>query len=475
MTKTSVNGVTAEAPVTRSRSRQILATKETTAPKTAESNGVLKGGKRRKNKMKANGGEALISVSSSDLSDYDSSKGLNNGAGSHLALPVQSSLSDKVISELGQHAEEDKEFHQLTLWRSPFKTVRYFLLEVLSLLHDYGSRLARTSILLPLVAAAVFLVVTYNVEGVHQTYVGYLERKLITCLYWIGLGVLSSIGLGTGLHTFILYLGPHIASVTLAAYECGTLNFPEPPYPEDIICPDGLPGQDFQVTMWSIMSKVRLESFMWGLGTAIGELPPYFMARAARLSGKESEELLEVKALLEQKMDNQRLTLMQRAKVFMEQLVARVGFLGILLGASIPNPLFDLAGITCGHFLVPFGTFFGATLLGKAVIKMHIQMIFVIITFSERHVEHLISLFNRIPRVGPYMERPFVDFLEKQKKNLHRRPGVGVHQSDPSWLQFVFEKLVICMVIYFVLSIVHSLAQNYYRRLRSQKKQGKRR
>ena len=42
--------------------------------------------------------------------------------------------------------------------------------------------------------------------------------------------------------------------------------------------------------------------------------------------------------------------------------------------SSIPNPLFDLAGITCGHFLVPFWTFFGATLIGKAVIKMHIQV-----------------------------------------------------------------------------------------------------
>lgn len=32
------------------------------------------------------------------------------------------------------------------------------------------------------------------------------------------------------------------------------------------------------------MSKVRLEAMMWGAGTALGELPPYFMARAARLS-----------------------------------------------------------------------------------------------------------------------------------------------------------------------------------------------
>ncbi|VDI67951.1 Hypothetical predicted protein, partial [Mytilus galloprovincialis] len=41
--------------------------------------------------------------------------------------------------------------------------------------------------------------------------------------------------------------------------------------------------------------------------------------------------------------------------------------------SRIPNPLFDLAGITCGHFLIPFWTFFGATLIGKAVIKIHIQ------------------------------------------------------------------------------------------------------
>lgn len=41
------------------------------------------------------------------------------------------------------------------------------------------------------------------------------------------------------------------------------------------------------------MSKVRVESMMWGLGTALGELPPYFMARAARLSGGSVSELQE--------------------------------------------------------------------------------------------------------------------------------------------------------------------------------------
>jgi hypothetical protein len=45
------------------------------------------------------------------------------------------------------------------------------------------------------------------------------------------------------------------------------------------------------------------------------------------------------------------------------------------MAPQIPNPLFDLAGICCGHFLIPFWTFFGATAIGKAVIKVHIQVL----------------------------------------------------------------------------------------------------
>ncbi len=40
--------------------------------------------------------------------------------------------------------------------------------------------------------------------------------------------------------------------------------------------------------------------------------------------------------------------------------------------------MFDLAGITCGHFRIPFKKFFIPTFIGKAIIKVHIQMLFVI-------------------------------------------------------------------------------------------------
>lgn len=201
------------------------------------------------------------------------------------------------------------------------------------------------------------------------------------------MGILSSVGLGSGLHTFVLYLGPHIAKVTLAAYECGTLDFQEPPYPNEIKCPlsPSSTADSAAVNIFNIMSKVRLEAFMWGLGTAIGELPPYFMARTARLSGKklDADEKKSKGKNKKNGSQNKETKLQERIESF----VTKAGFFGILAFASIPNPLFDLAGLTCGYSLIPFWTFFGATLIGKAVIKMSLQKLFVIVAFSEEHFE----------------------------------------------------------------------------------------
>ena len=37
-------------------------------------------------------------------------------------------------------------------------------------------------------------------------YVKAIRKEFLWCAYWVGLGILSSVGLGTGLHTFLLYL-----------------------------------------------------------------------------------------------------------------------------------------------------------------------------------------------------------------------------------------------------------------------------
>jgi len=82
------------------------------------------------------------------------------------------------------------------------------------------------------------------------------RRQFLWCSYWIGLGVLSSVGLGTGLHTFVLYLGPHIAAVTIAAFECMSVDFPEPPYPDEIVCPENVIAAGTVMSIWTIISKV---------------------------------------------------------------------------------------------------------------------------------------------------------------------------------------------------------------------------
>uniref|UniRef100_A0A8C7JA49 Vacuole membrane protein 1 n=1 Tax=Oncorhynchus kisutch TaxID=8019 RepID=A0A8C7JA49_ONCKI len=366
------------------------------------------------------------------------------------------------LSERKQRDREERV--SLVLWKKPLVTLHYFLRELLTTLKDWMWRLwrQRHSVLSLLVLVILFSI-AYSVKGTHQKYVQHMEKRFLWCAYWVGLGILSSVGLGTGLHTFLLYLGPHIASVTLAAYECGSVDFPEPPYPEQIICPQ----EEGSISLWTIVSKVRLEACMWGAGTAIGELPPYFMARAARLSGEEpdDEDYEEFGELLEQAETPQDFA--TRAKLAVQKMVQRVGFFGILACASIPNPLFDLAGITCGHFLVPFWTFFGATLIGKAIIKMHIQKLFVIITFSSHIVEQMVSLIGAVPVLGSSLQKPFREYLQAQRAKMHHHAGEGT-SADENGLSWVFEKVIVVMVCFFVCSIVNSMAQSYAKRQQQQ-------
>ena len=45
------------------------------------------------------------------------------------------------------------------------------------------------------------------------------------------------------------------------------------------MCP-ATAGDGSDVAFLSILLMVQAEAMLWGLGTAIGELPPYFIARA---------------------------------------------------------------------------------------------------------------------------------------------------------------------------------------------------
>lgn len=389
---------------------------------------------------------------------------------------------DNSFVSSAKKVKENEDSNQLVLWRSPLKVLQYSFCELVLVLLDWSTALVQYRLsLLGCLVVVCSMMALHHTPSSYQATVHTWEQYLSWCAWWVMLGILSSVGLGTGLHTFLLYLGPHIAAVTMAAYECNSLDFPSPPYPDQIMCPANYSvtaGDNVEtasktaevvtVTIWAILSKVRVEAFCWGAGTAIGELPPYFMARAARLSGSEpSEEEEEFLELQEKLKHPEKMTRFERAKYSVQQLVEKVGFFGILACASIPNPLFDLAGITCGHFLIPFWTFFGATLIGKAIIKMHIQKIFVILAFNNQLLETVISLLVQIPVVGQKLEQPVRTILAKQKEKLR---GGGA-DNEGSIISSIFEKFVLAMVAYFVISIINSLAQSYVKRIEKEKKE----
>lgn len=179
---------------------------------------------------------------------------------SSITLNGSAATKNSIISHRKPSAKEKErernERDRLVLWRKPITTFEYCLREIFVLLQIYWKKYTQyqndsyktcinhfrfvhfrifenktfiSGVTVVLLALAGF----YHIPGPHQIVYALVRTNLWFVLYWVGLGVLSSVGLGTGLHTFLLYLGPHIASVTLAAYECNSLDFPRPPYPDE--------------------------------------------------------------------------------------------------------------------------------------------------------------------------------------------------------------------------------------------------
>eukprot|EP01135_Chromosphaera_perkinsii_P010531 Nk52_evm41s2152 gene=Nk52_evmTU41s2152 len=418
--------------------------------------------KERRLSQTGNKAELIRRLSASNTTTSNTSKSSSSPSKSTREASARKKTSSTNISE-----EEIQKFKQIcietrkkiTLWSSPFTTVSFFLRESMyqfQLLLLWA--LENSLVVGSLTACIAIFLGFYMTPGKHQVYMEVFDFWLYLSCWWVGLGILSSVGLGTGLHTFLLYLGPFIAKTTMAAWECGSVNFATAGE-EAFVCPSS--GDD-EVSFWQILGKVRFEAFMWGAGTAIGELPPYFVARAARISGEEDEEIMEELNEIEEIQNAKNMSLFMKMKKGVHDLVNKVGFFGILLCASIPNPLFDLAGITCGHFLIPFTTFFGATLIGKAVIKTHIQMISVIMVFSKQYFEMIIAL---VEKTVPVLRGPIEDWLLKQRNTFHRMPGHAVvEEKQKSIISTLWDTILIVMLGYFVVSIVNSMAQTSAKR-----------
>jgi vacuole membrane protein 1 len=129
---------------------------------------------------------------------------------------------------------------------------------------------------------------------------------------------MSSIGIGTGVPTGALYLFPLITKTV-------SLNN----------------------NKWAALKMLYIPTYSWALGTAFGELPPYFIA---------------LKQSTKKRVYNS-------AEEWIKNIIQKYDFKGIVFLASYPNAMFDMCGLICGYFKIPLRTFLGATILGKAGIK----------------------------------------------------------------------------------------------------------
>ncbi|KHG15586.1 Vacuole membrane 1 [Gossypium arboreum] len=381
------------------------------------------------------------------------------------------------------------ELENLTLTTQPVKTSRFFLLAILQYIKRSASYLLAKGgwLMLSSTLIAVLGILLVTIEGPHEKHTSHVEevsQYVRFGLWWIALGVASSIGLGSGLHTFVLYLGPHIALFTIKAMQCGRIDLKSAPY--DTIqlkrVPSWLdkPCREFgpplfssshgsRVPISSILPQVQIEAILWGLGTALGELPPYFISRAASVSGRKIEPMEELDHSSSE--DNGFIaTHLKQIEHWLLSHSQHMNFFTILLLASVPNPLFDLAGIMCGQFGIPFWKFFLATLIGKAIIKTHIQTVFIISVCNNQLLDwienELIWILSFIPRFDSYLPTLTAKLHSVKEKYLAAPPPVPSNIKDKWDFSFasIWNTIVWLMLMNFFVKIVNATAQRYLKK-----------
>ncbi|KAL8257539.1 hypothetical protein R6Q59_029580 [Mikania micrantha] len=385
------------------------------------------------------------------------------------------------ISDLRQ--KHKKELENLTLTSQPLKTLKFFTLAILQHINRSSVYIVAHGFLLMLLIAVIVAVGVLFVtdDGSHTKHAEVLVEYVRFGLWWVALGVASSIGLGSGLHTFVLYLGPHIAFFTMKVMQCGRVDIKSAPYDTISLnrnptwlnknCSEFGPpmlssSNSSEVSLSSIISQVQMESILWGFGTAIGELPPYFISRAASISGGKADELEELTSSIgdhngvSSKMDQLKRWFLSHAQY--------LNFFTILLLASVPNPLFDLAGIMCGQFRIPFWEFFFATVIGKAIIKAHIQTVFVISVCNNQLLNwiesELIWTLSFIPGVASVLPGIVTKLHALKNKYMAAPPPKSSAIKVESWnfsFASVWNTVIWLMLLNFFSTIITSTAQSY--------------
>jgi vacuole membrane protein 1 len=370
------------------------------------------------------------------------------------------------------------------------------------------------------------MAISYLLAGLYNP--GGVYNITIYMMWWVLLGILSSIGLGTGMHTGLLFLFPHIMFVCLAAETCRGLDFTSWTNMwfsanDSFICrsikSESSPSSALPL-FFGIFSKIFIPCFLWGLGSAIGEIPPYAISKAAKEASirnktmghnqpqkrnqdqqqdqqqnqeQDQNQPQDQNQQQDQQQDQQQnqdqdqpqdqdqdrenrsengynwtgfLTGMRQ---WMIDFVEKHGFWGVLLLSSWPNAFFDLCGICCGQFLMPFWTFFGAVFIGKALIKINLQAFVLIALFSENYRNQFISIISALTAWQSTFN--FDTIINDMINDLHGKfnnpddDKSGSGSGSGSWLGYGWNGIITSVIAIFAISSIQQIAQDKYAKM----------
>eukprot|EP00240_Pyramimonas_obovata_P001895 CAMPEP_0118921994 /NCGR_PEP_ID=MMETSP1169-20130426/1086_1 /TAXON_ID=36882 /ORGANISM="Pyramimonas obovata, Strain CCMP722" /LENGTH=451 /DNA_ID=CAMNT_0006862807 /DNA_START=42 /DNA_END=1397 /DNA_ORIENTATION=+ len=402
--------------------------------------------------------------------DYDTPSKSNKRKTSSVATmstnyhDAESQWANRTMEAKQRAVERDR----IVIYKRPLTTVWLFINVTYRTFASYAAWVYRhrNVTVLPVI---LILVLQYNLRRFHyqpvQDWQAEVDRNTAYFMWWVGLGVLSSIGLGTGMHSGMLFMFPHILKTVLFAEGCGHTNFDSrinmwnAAITGNVSFECGAAAGAAPATWWNLLLKLAPAGILWGAGTAIGEIPPYFVSySAAKLGGEENEELSE----LEDASNGDVVTQMKR---WMVNVLRRFGFWGVLAFSAYPNAAFDLVGICCGHFMMPFLTFFGGTFVGKALIKAPGQVAGAVVVFGSGTREAFKAWLQPLlpasyhALVVSKMEAAILKF-----QKINEGEGPEAHSffsfySNGFGLAQVWSLVVIGLVGFFALSCVHQFAK----------------
>jgi hypothetical protein len=96
--------------------------------------------------------------------------------------------------------------------------------------------------------------------------------------------------------------------------------------------------------------------------------------------------------------------------------------------ASYPNIAFDICGICCGHFLMPFWTFFLATFIGKTIIRNSYQSMIYILLCSEEYLERMIHIVQYLLPDQWHCDEFIRNIIEEGSQSFQQK----LHQKHPT-------------------------------------------